>query len=239
MAHRYYTSDIAGGEGRITGADAAHLARVLRARAGETILLCDGNNTEYTGSIVSAAPDLVVVAVDEGRPSAAEPDIFVEAYIGYAKGERMEWAVQKCVELGVGCIQPFYSRNTVVKPGSEEKKTARLNRIATEAAKQCGRGILPRVAPPVGFAEAASLAGQNELALFLYEGGGESLRRVLSGQRRLAIITGAEGGFTPEEAALAAAAGCVTVGLGPRILRCETAPAAALAAVMALTGNLE
>lgn len=112
-----------------------------------------------------------------------------------------------------------------------------------EAAKQCGRGILPEVSLPLPDFAAVCGEGKNyDLTLFFYECGGSPLRTLLTqdkGVRRIALITGSEGGFSPEEAELAARAGAKTVGLGPRILRCETAPLAALAAVMTLTGNLE
>ena len=132
-------------------------------------------------------------------------------------------------------------------PKKEEQKNVRYNRIAYEAAKQCGRGVLPDVALPLpNFGAVCRTFGQYDLVLFCYECGGEPLRRLLADAPapadrplRIAIVTGAEGGFAPEEAAAATAAGAKTVGLGPRILRCETAPLAVLASVMTLTGNLE
>ena len=132
-------------------------------------------------------------------------------------------------------------------PKKEEQKNVRYNRIAYEAAKQCGRGILPDVAMPLpNFGVVCRTLDQYDLVLFCYECGGAPLRQLLAAAPvpegrplRLAIVTGAEGGFAAEEAEAAAAAGAKTVGLGPRILRCETAPLAVLAAVMTLTGNLE
>lgn len=243
MAHRYFTSDIDGGEARITGADAAHLARVLRAKPGQRLTLCDGAGTDYEGEIISVGPEEITLRVLQSRPSDAEPALWAEVFIGMAKGERMDWAVQKAVELGASAIHPFYSENAVVKPKNDEEKARRFGRIAAEAAKQSGRGILPAVAVPCGFDEALERAINCGLALLLHEKAGVPLRaalKVLPAQNpRLAILSGPEGGFSPSEADRAAAAGCVSVNLGPRILRCETAPAAALAAVMALTGNLE
>ena len=127
---------------------------------------------------------------------------------GYPKQDKLEQIIKHGVELGAAHIVPFFSRYCVAAPKKEEQKNERYNRIALEAAKQCGRGVLPDVAA--------------------------------DGQKmRLAIVTGAEGGFAAEEAEMAAKAGAKTVGLGPRILRCETAPLAVLSAVMTLTGNLE
>lgn len=239
MAHRYFTQDIKDGMAAITGPDAAHLARVLRVQPGEKLLLCDGQGLDFDAEVVQVAPQEILLAVLASRPTSAEPDLWAEMYIGYAKGDKMEWAVQKCVELGASRIIPFFSSNTVVKPGNEQNKNQRYNRIAAEAAKQSGRGILPLVEMPLDFNAAVGQAVQTGCALFLYECGGTALPKALGGAKRVAFITGAEGGFTPAEAEIAKQAGCVAVGLGPRILRCETAPVAALAAAMALSGNLE
>lgn len=117
--------------------------------------------------------------------------------------------------------------------------------MAAEAAKQCGRGVLPDVAMPLpDFAAVCDAFHAFDLVLFFYECGGVSLREVFNKEpgnraKRIAVVTGSEGGFAAEEAARAAECGAVTVGLGPRILRCETAPLAVLSAVMTLTGNLE
>ena len=143
---------------------------------------------------------------------------------------------------------PFFSRYCVAAPKKEEQKNERYNRIAFEAAKQCGRGVLPDVALPLpNFgALCRSLARVRPRALLLRAAAARPCAscwqtpRPADGQRlKIALITGAEGGFAVEEAEMAANAGAKTVGLGPRILRCETAPLAVLSAVMTLTGNLE
>ena len=121
----------------------------------------------------------------------------------------------------------------------EEQKNLRYNRIAFEAAKQSGRGVVPQVELPVTYKQMLADAARNDAAFFCYEAGGEPLLSRLGGAETIGLITGSEGGFSPEEAAAAREAGCVQIGLGPRILRCETAPLAALAAVMTLTGNLQ
>ena len=132
------------------------------------------------------------------------------------------------VELGVTEVVPFFSRYCVATPKKEDIKNERYNRIAAEAAKQAGRAMLPHVALPLNdFAAVCKAFADFDVVLFFYEGGGAP------------IVTGSEGGFSVEEAEAARAAGAVTVGLGPRILRCETAPLAALTSVMLLTGNLE
>ena len=251
MPHRYFTTEIADGTATLRGADAHHLARVMRAKPGDTVILCDGNAVEYTATITGFGEDRVDFAVEPGYPSAAEPTVEVTLLAGYPKQDKLEQIIKHGVELGAAHIVPFFSRYCVAAPKKEEQKNERYNRIALEAAKQCGRGVLPDVALPLpNFGAVCRSFDQYDLVLFFYECGGESLRSLLAQAQavlpadhperlKLAVITGSEGGFAPEEAEAASQAGAKTVGLGPRILRCETAPLAVLAAVMTLTGNLE
>ena len=231
MPHRYFTTEIADGAAVLRGSDAHHLARVMRAKQGDTVILCDGNAVEYTATITGFGDECVEFRVEPGYP----------------KQDKLEQIIKHGVELGCTHFIPFFSRYCVAAPKKEEQKNERYNRIAFEAAKQCGRGVLPDVALPLpNFgAVCRSLAGY-DLVLFCYECGGEPLRQLLAEAKpadgkklKIALITGAEGGFAAEEAEMAAKAGAKTVGLGPRILRCETAPLAVLSAVMTLTGNLE
>ena len=218
MPHRYFTTEIADGTAVLRGTDAHHLARVMRARMGDTVILCDGSAVEYTATITGFGDDCVEFSVEPGYPSAAEPSVEVTLLAGYPKQDKLEQIIKHGVELGAAHVVPFFSRYCVAAPKKEEQKNERYNRIALEAAKQCGRGVLPDVALPLpNFGAVCRTFDQYDLVL----------------------ITGAEGGFAAEEAEMAAKAGAKTVGLGPRILRCETAPLAVLAAVMTLTGNLE
>ena len=170
------------------------------------------------------------------------PDISRVTVTADVEAVPLEQIIKHGVELGAAHIVPFFSRYCVAAPKKEEQKNERYNRIAAEAAKQAGRAMLPHVALPLNdFAAVCKAFSDFDVVLFFYEGGGAPLREVLHpGQyKRIAIVTGSEGGFSVEEAEAAKAAGAVTVGLGPRILRCETAPLAALTSVMLLTGNLE
>lgn len=242
MPHRYFTRELADGQAALTGSDAHHLANVMRARPGEQVVLCGPDGLEYTGTVTALLPGRVEFSVSEGAPSKAEPDLAVTLFVGYPKQGKLEEIIRHSVELGVSRIVPFFSRYCVAAPKKEDVKNERYNRIAAEAAKQAGRAVLPRVEMPLArFSDVCGALAGYDKALFFYEGGGEPLRAVLApgSARTLALITGSEGGFSPEEAGAAAAAGAVTVGLGPRILRCETAPLAALTAAMLLTGNLE
>ena len=247
MPHRYFTTEIADGTATLRGADAHHLARVMRGKLGDTVILCDGNAVEYTAVITGFGPETVEFSVEPGYPSAAEPSVEVTLFAGYPKQDKLEQVIRHGVELGCAHFVPFFSRYCVAAPKKEEQKNERYNRIAFEAAKQCGRGILPDVALPLpNFGAVCRNLEGYDLVLFCYECGGAPLRELLANVRpadskkpKIAVITGAEGGFAAEEAEMAAQAGAKTVGLGPRILRCETAPLAVLSAVMTLTGNLE
>ena len=231
MPHRYFTTEISDGTAVLRGADAHHLSRVMRGKLGDTVILCDGSAVEYTATITGFGDETVEFSVEPGYP----------------KQDKLEQVIRHGVELGCDHFIPFFSRYCVAAPKKEEQKNERYNRIAFEAAKQCGRGILPDVALPLpNFGAVCRSLDQYDLVLFCYECGGAPLRRLLAeatpadGEKlKIAIITGAEGGFAAEEAEMAAKAGAKTVGLGPRILRCETAPLAVVSAVMTLTGNLE
>ena len=242
MPHRYFTKELSGGRAALTGSDAHHLADVMRARPGDGVVLCGPDGLEYTGTVTALLPGRVEFSVSEGAPGKAEPDVELTLFAGYPKQGKLEEIIQHSVELGVRTVVPFFSRYCVAAPKKEEVKNQRYNRIAAEAAKQAGRGLLPTVEMPLlRFEEVCARFKNYDLVLFFYEGGGAPLRQLLrSGTaKRIALVTGSEGGFSAEEAVAAAAAGAQTVGLGPRILRCETAPLAALTAALLLTGNLE
>ena len=242
MPHRYFTKELSGGRAALTGGDAHHLADVMRARPGDEVVLCGPDGLEYTGTVTALLPGRVEFSVSEGAPGKAEPDVELTLFAGYPKQGKLEEIIQHSVELGVRTVVPFFSRYCVAAPKKEEVKNQRYNRIAAEAAKQAGRGLLPTVEMPLlRFEEVCARFKDYDLVLFFYEGGGAPVRQLLrSGTaKRIALVTGSEGGFSAEESAAAAAAGAQTVGLGPRILRCETAPLAALTAALLLTGNLE
>ena len=242
MPHRYFTRELSNGQAALTGSDAHHLATVMRARLGEEVVLCGPDGLEYTGTVTAITPGRVEFSVNEGAPSKAEPDVAVTLFVGYPKQGKLEEIIRHSVELGVQEIIPFFSRYCVATPKKEEAKNERYNRIAAEAAKQAGRAQIPHVALPLPhFSDVCQALPRYDKTLFFYEGGGAPLRTLLTpgSTGRLALITGSEGGFSTEETAEAASAGALTVGLGPRILRCETAPLAALTAAMLLTGNLE
>lgn len=237
-------SNIAGGTVLISGEDATHV-KVLRLRVGDRIVICDGNKTDHHCTIQRISPDAVEAEVLESVPCPAEPSVRCIMLAGLPKqGERSDYIVQKCTESGASEIVFFLSHRCVAKPDEKalEKKLARWQRIAEEAAKQSGRGRIPTVGFLPDLAEAFNKANATALPLFLYETGErETLRDAVEGAGDIAsaaILTGPEGGFAPFEAELARIMKLHVCSMGPRIFRCETAPVAALAALMYATGNM-
>ena len=239
---RFFIDDRPQGElYTLTGENAHHAGRVLRLRPGETLTLCDGAGTDFDCTVEQAEKDEVVCRVQAVHPSETEPRQDMTLFMALPKGDKMEFIVQKAVELGVSRIVPYLSKNCVSRPDKTEKKVERWRKIAAEAAKQCGRGRLPEVAAVVPVAQAIAQAAESETALFFYENERRTgLRDALAGGVRdtVSLMVGPEGGFDPAEAKAAVDAGLQSVSLGTRILRCETAPIAALAAVLYAGGNM-
>ena len=214
----------------VLGDDAFHMARSLRMAVGDTVTVCDMHGREHLCRLDSLRDDVCHMTVLSSKESDTEPPVEVTLYMGYPKGDKLELVIQKSVELGVCSIVPFFSERCVKQPrvDREEKQNARQCRIAEEAAKQCGRGRIPKVGLPISFSEVLGAVASYDAMLFCYEGDGtHSLKEVLQrykSAKRIAVIVGAEGGFSLAEAEAAVAAGCEAVGLGRRILRCETAP---------------
>lgn len=237
-------STVAGGTALIVGEDARHV-KVLRLRVGDHLILCDGQGKDFHCSVTKLNGDTVECEVFESRPCLAEPSVAVQILVGLPKGDKAETIIQKCVESGASEIWFFPSARCVMKlkSGSEDKKTERWQRVAEEAAKQSGRGIIPKVGLLKDLAEAFNRANSTDLPLFMYETGErESLRECVekAGKiRSAAIITGPEGGFEAYEAELAGIMKLHICSMGPRIFRCETAPVAALSALMYATGNMD
>lgn len=222
----------------IIGQDAFHIARSLRMAVGDEVCVCDKNGNEYTTELTKIRDDECACKIISERAGTAEPPCHITLYMAYPKGDKLETVVQKSVELGASRIIPFESSRCIKRPPEEKmaKITARLSKIAEEAAKQCHRSKLPKVLPMVRFKNVTEQVPEYDLCLFCYEGdGAESLKSVLEKHgencKTVAVIIGSEGGFSPEEADQIIAAGAKCVNLGPRILRCETAPDYCLSAL--------
>ena len=229
---------ICDGEITVSGDDARHIARSLRMAVGDEVTVCDGGGTEYLCRLSKIRDEECTADIISSEKSRAEAAHRITLYMAYPKGDKLETVVQKSVELGAHRIVPFESERCIKRPTPEkaEKQTARLQRIADEAAKQCGRAILPEVSNPLSYSEMIKHAAESELAIFCYEGEGAlSLKKILEGHASapssISVVVGSEGGFSEAEAAEAERAGMIIANLGPRILRCETAPSYCLSAI--------
>lgn len=225
----------------ITGADASHIARVLRMKAGESLTVCNCNGFDFICEIVTPQPDAVLLRVTDKQKNKTEPSVCVTLFQGMPKSDKMDLIVQKSVELGVTNIVPVVTARSVSKPDEKSfsKKIERWNKIAAEAAGQSGRGILPKVLPAMLFKEAVKKLSENETAIMLYEHNGGTLREYfLNKPATVGVMVGPEGGFDESEVLFACENGVATAGMGPRILRTETAPICALSVIMYATGNI-
>lgn len=238
---RFFVEDLARDRVVLTGEDAHHLLRVLRSRVGEEQVLCDGRGTDARCVITAMEGDQVVLEVLQRTPSRGEPPADITLYQALPKGDKLDLITQKAVELGVTRLVPVLTRYCVARPDDKamEKKRQRLQKIAAEAAKQAGRGRVPQVEPPLSFDAALADMTKAQAAILFYEQADTLLGPVLS--RRpgsIALMVGPEGGFSQEEAAAAREAGLHLCTMGPRILRCETAPLYALSAITYHLENL-
>ncbi len=228
---------------KITGDDARHIARALRMAKGESITVCDMHGYEHTCILDSFTDDtLVMASIVESKKSENEPPYKITLYQAVPKGDKIEYITQKSVELGVFRIVPFVSERCVSRPDekSANKKVQRLSKIAAEAAKQCGRAVLPEFSSFTSFEGMLSDSKSCQLKLFLYEGDGTiPLNSVLREYRKgnaipesIAIVIGSEGGFSQKESERAREFGFTLCGLGNRILRTETASGCVLSCIM-------
>ncbi len=221
----------------IDTADAHHIARSLRMAEGDEVTVCDGCGKEYRCTLTRIRDEECICEIKEEISSGSESPVRITLCMAYPKGDKLETVIQKAVELGADRIIPFESSRCIKRPKAEkaDKVTGRLMRIAEEAAKQCGRARIPTVTPSVSYKTMLDMASESELTLFCYESeDGLTIKDALFGKARpesIAVIVGSEGGFSPDEVREAKAAGCLSVSLGGRILRCETAPTYALSAI--------
>jgi len=224
----------------ITGEDAKHISRVLRMKEGDPLCACmDGY--DYEGTITSLEDGRVTIRVTGQKPNKSEPSANVTLYQALPKGEKFDLIVQKAVELGVTRIVPVLTKRCVSRPDQKamDKKRIRWQRIAKEAAKQSGRGIIPQIDPIISYREALEKLSGHETALLFYEGGGQRINHILQPNcQDIGLLIGSEGGFESSEIEQAVQMEIPRATLGRLILRCETAPLAALAIIMNLTQNI-
>lgn len=224
----------------LTGENAQH-AKVLRLKAGEQVLVCDGQGNECTCTVSDVSAGQISLVVDGRRESASEPMVHASIYMAFSKGDKLEHVIQKATELGAYEIAAFPTARCVSRPDDKSltKKLERWQKIAQSAAEQSGRGRIPQVLVLESYQAALARAALADKAILFYENErATTLRMALSDAfASISLLTGPEGGLEPREVEMAKDAGLQICTLGSRILRCETAPLCALSAVMYATGE--
>jgi len=243
---RYFVNNTQIIENKITiiGEDYQHLKKVLRAVKGDIITVCcDG--FDYTAEINEISIDYLRSIIIDKEVNLTEPVLKVTLYQGLPKADKMELIVQKCIELGVNEIVPVMTERCISKINTikdAQNKVIRWQKIALEAAKQCNRGIIPKIGMPIKFDEAAELASKMDLSVIPYEKESaicfNDVVSKCSCITTASIFIGPEGGFTQQEIQLAESQGIKKITLGPRILRTETAGMVALSLMMYELGDI-
>jgi 16S rRNA (uracil1498-N3)-methyltransferase len=237
---RIFTSQplAAGLEVELEEGPSRHLAGALRLGAGAAVTLFDGTGGEYAATISALARKRVQVAIGEFRAVERESPLETELGIAVSRGERMDWVVQKSTELGAAAISPLNTERTEVRLQGERagKKLHHWRQIAVSACEQCGRNRLPAIAELQTLADWLQHV-EADLKLVLHHRCAQPLP-LQSKPRRVALLIGPEGGLSDAEIALAEAAGFAALSLGPRVLRTETAPVAALSILQHHWGDM-
>ncbi len=216
-----------------------HLLRVLRLKTGSGLRVFDGCGLEFLATLIDQQKKKAIIAITEPRPSFLESPLHIHLGQGISRGEKMDYTIQKAVELGVTKITPLYTQYSGVTLSGEriEKRLAHWRSIIISACEQCGRNVLPTIVPPLSL-EHWLQACQEPLRFILQPGGNQHLRNITKAADYVALVTGPEGGFSAEELALANQAQFQALNLGPRVLRTETAAPAAIAALQCLWGDM-
>ncbi len=230
---KIFITSIDGETVTLTGDSHSHLAYAMRSRVGDKVILCC-DKIDYNCEIIRITKNETIVKVGSYQPVTTEPDIQVTLYPAILKGDKMEFVVQKCTELGINEIRPFVSQNCECRVTAV--RIDRLKKIAEEASKQCGRGIIPEICEVIDFSTLIQELSLYDLVVFPYENAKDNdlktYLRNAKGGNKIAIVVGSEGGFKSEEAEKINALGIQSVSLGSRIMRAETASVAVLSALM-------
>lgn len=249
---RYFVAPAQFGAEKVTieGEDARHIARVMRGKAGDKLIVSDGVSREALAEIAEIETGLVTVSILELLPMTHEARIRVTVAQSLPKGDKLETVIQKCTEIGAAAFIPFLSERTIVQydERKEGKRVERWRKICKEAAEQAHRNIVPEVHPPLSWKLLLQSFSGYDAVYFCYEKEeSQQLRSIAApwlsslakdASAKVMIVVGPEGGFSPEECRMAEAAGAVSVGLGPRILRCETAGMVAAACILYESGEM-
>ena len=225
----------------LTGDNAAH-AKVLRLKAGEQVLVCDGQGRECHCTVSDIEPDQVSLVVNDMQDSVSEATVKVSIYMSFPKGDKLEHVIQKATELGAFEIVAFPSARCVSKPDDKslKKKAERWQKIAASAAEQSGRGMIPEIVILGSYKQAVERAVLADKAILFYENERATTLTMSLHEgefNTISLMTGPEGGLEGREVEQAKELGMEICTLGKRILRCETAPLCALSAVMYHVGE--
>lgn len=252
MPRFFINSSGIGNDNTITvcGEDALHISRSLRMREGENVTVCDSDRKEYDCEILKICDGKVILAVKGFKISQNEPSVKVSIFQALPKNTKLEFVIQKCIELGAFEINPIITSRCISRPDerSSENKLKRWNLIAQEAAKQSGRGYIPKICEIVSFSEAVEKMKNFDIRFMCYEEAsktnGIDIKSFMQSNNiinnfTVAFMVGPEGGFSSSEAEYAKMNGITPVSLGSRILRAETAPICVMSCIMYATDNLK
>lgn len=215
-----------------------HAIRVRRLRVGDELVLFAGDGREASGSLVAINRDAADAAISAVTVADRESPLHVTLLQGLSAGDRMDYTLQKAVELGVAAIVPITTQRSVVRLDRDraDKRNAHWRQIVIGACEQSGRNRIPDVLPVVPLAEGLAAVSAPQRFVLSFDGGAR-LRDLTAPSGAIALLAGPEGGLTADEERAARNAGFAPLALGPRVLRTETAAVAALAAMQALWGD--
>lgn len=218
---------------------AHHAARVLRMQAGDEVTLFNGDGYNFGGEILRLTKSEVVVKIDDAVMVERESPLKITLAQAISSGDRMDFTLQKAVELGITAIQPIAAERSVVKLSGEraEKRREHWQNIVISACEQCGRAVVPTVAPILPLADWLGKREEYDLKLLLSPDAEHTLHTLEKPRASMCLLIGCEGGLSPQEHQAAAACGFTQTRLGNRILRTETAALAALSAIQTLWGD--
>lgn len=241
MIPRFYTPAVLapGGSVDLTPEAAHHAVRVLRLKPGDTVGVFDGQGGEWTARIARMKPT-VHVALERFVPATLASNLHITLVQALPAADKMDWIVQKSVELGVAAIRPVAAKRSVVRLSGEkmERRQQHWRNVAIAACEQCGSNVVPQIGPLMDLPRyLAEPSAHNELRLLMLPDAARSLRDLPAPQGPVTFMIGPEGGFEDAEIEIAQLAGFEPVRFGPRVLRTETAGPAMLAAMMALWGD--
>jgi 16S rRNA (uracil1498-N3)-methyltransferase len=216
---------------------AQHVAKALRLKSGDSIIVFDGRGGEYDATLTRIDKERVDVKVGAWRDTEVEPPLRVGLVQGLPEADKMDWIIQKSVELGVAWIQPIVCDRSVVRLSGERaaRRESHWRRVAIAACEQSGRNRIPEVRPTLGFQ--SWIAVPASVPRWVLTPGAPAIATKSEPEGALELLIGPEGGLSEREQELALSQGAEPVALGPRVLRAETAPVAALAAIHALWGD--